>query len=53
MFVKLSRVPVGKLPLRVLVEVLHVRVRRRAVDVEVVSTILVGIFLLLRLTRRQ
>ena len=34
--VRLDQVPVGKLALRVLVEVLHVRVRRRAVEVEVV-----------------
>ena len=34
--VGLDQVPVGILPLRVLVQILHVRVRRRAVDVEVV-----------------
>ena len=34
--VGLDQVPVGKLALRVLVEVLHVGVRRRAVEVEVV-----------------
>ena len=34
--VGLDQVPVGKLALRVLVQILHVRVRRRAVDVEVV-----------------
>src|SRR4029077_5136366 len=34
--VGLDKVPVGILALRVLVEVLHVRMRRRAVDVEVV-----------------
>ena len=34
--VRLDEVPVGKLALRVLVQVLHVRVRRRAVEVEVV-----------------
>ena len=34
--VRLDQVPVGILPLRVLVEILHVRVRGRAVDVEVV-----------------
>jgi hypothetical protein len=34
--VRFDQIPVRVLPLRVLVEVLHVRVRRRAVEVEVI-----------------
>ena len=45
--VRLDQVPVGILPLRVLVEVLHVRVGGRAVDVEVV---LLDVLAVVRLT---
>ena len=34
--VRFDQVPVGKLPLRILVQIFHVRVRGRAVEVEVV-----------------
>ena len=44
--VRVDQVPVGILPLRVLVEILHVRVRGRAVDVEVV---LLDVFAVIRL----
>jgi len=46
----LDQLPVGVLPLRVLVEVLHVRVRRRVVEVEV---ILLDVLAVVRLAGHQ